>query len=256
MLFGICTPSVNGPALKAAGWDYVEDNVQGLLQGLLPDDQWTVPPPAALPVLAANVLVPGSLKITGPDVNADRLKSYMDTVTRRAETVGIQTLVFGSGAARMVPPAFSLVTAAQQIAAFARMAAELAARHGITIVLEPLNRHECNIINSVAEAARYAKTVDHANCQVLVDTFHLWMENEPLENVHRAVGSIRHVHVADLNGRVAPGLSGRADYRPLFRLLKQAGYDRTISVESSPIPDFQTTAPRVLTFIREQWAAA
>ena len=43
MLFGICTPSSNATALRAAGWDYVEDNVQGLLQGLVPDDQWAVP---------------------------------------------------------------------------------------------------------------------------------------------------------------------------------------------------------------------
>ncbi len=256
MLFGICTPSTNAAALRAAGWDYVEDNVQGLLQGLVPDDQWAAPAPAALPVLAANVLLPASLKVTGPEADLDRLKSYMDTVTRRAGRVGIQTLVFGSGAARMVPPGFSMTTAAQQVAAFARMGAELAAAHGITIVIEPLNRHECNIVNSVAEAARHARTVDHPNCQVLVDTYQLWMENEELENVHRAAGVIRHVHLADLNGRVAPGLSGRADYRPLFRILKQAGYDRTLSVESSPIPDFQTTAPIVLAFIKDQWAAA
>ena len=64
------------------------------------------------------------------------------------------------------------------------------------------------------------------------------------------------MHLADLNGRVAPGQSGRADYRPLFRILKQAGYDRTISVESAPIPDFETVAPKVLAFVKEQWAAA
>ena len=45
MRFGICTPSAQAAAARAAGWDYVEDNVQGLLQGLVPagDDQWSVP---------------------------------------------------------------------------------------------------------------------------------------------------------------------------------------------------------------------
>jgi sugar phosphate isomerase/epimerase len=256
VLFGICTPSVNAPALQAAGWDFVEDNVQGLLQGLLPDDQWHAPAPAVLPVLAANVLVPGSLKITGPDVDPDRLKQYMATVTRRAGGVGIKTLVFGSGAARMVPPGFDRATAERQVVDFARMAAELAGTHGVTIVFEPLNRHECNIVNSVAEAAEFAARVDHPNCQVLVDTFHLWMEHEPVENVARAVSMIRHVHVADLDGRVAPSLSGKADYGPLFRILKAAGYDGTVSVESSPIPDFEVTAPKVLAFLKDQWATA
>ena len=256
MLFGICTPSVNAPALRAAGWDYVEDNVQGLLQGLQPDDQWQPPAPAVLPVLAANVLVPGSLKITGPDVDAERLKQYMAAVSRRAGAVGIKTLVFGSGAARMVPPLFDRPTAERQVVDFARMAAEVAAPHGVTIVFEPLNRHECNIVNSVAEAAEFAARVGHPNCQVLVDTFHLWMEHEPVENVARAVAAIRHVHVADLDGRVAPSLSGKADYRPLFAVLKRAGYDGTVSVESSPIPDFDLAAPKVLAFLKDQWATA
>ena len=256
MLFGICTPSGNAAALKAAGWDYVEDNVQGLLQGLVPDDQWTFPPLPALPILAANVLVPGSLRITGPEADLDRLTAYMATVAQRAGRVGIRTLAFGSGAARMVPTGFDRATAERQVVAFATAAAEQLAAHGVTLVFEPLNRHECNIVNTVAEAADLAARVDRPNCQVLVDTFHLWMEAEPLEHVRAAVDRIRHVHVADLDGRVAPSLSGKADYRPLFRILKAAGYDGTVSVESSPIPHFEVKAPRVLAFLKEQWAAA
>ena len=256
MLFGICAPLASAAAVKAAGWDYVEDNVQGLLQGLVPDDQWTAPPPAVLPVLAANVLVPGSLKVTGPDADLPKLTAYMATVLRRAQQVGIRTLVFGSGAARMVPPGFDMARANDQIIAFARASAELAAGHGITIVVEPLNKSECNIVNSVAEAAAVAAAVDHPNCQALVDTFHLWMEHEPVDNVARAIALIRHVHVADLHGRVAPGLSGKADYRPLFRVLKDAGYDDTISFEGAPIPDFEATAPKVLAFLKDQWASA
>ncbi len=256
MLFGICTPSANAAAVKAAGWDYVEDNVQGLLQGQVPDEQWTEPAPAALPVLAANVLVPGGLKIAGPEADADRLEAYLSVVARRAGRVGIKTLVFGSGAARMVPAGFDLATAGQQVVAFARMAAEVCGERGVTVVIEPLNRNECNIVNTVAEAARYVKAVDHPNCQLLVDTWHLWMEAEPVENVRRSAAMIRHVHLADLHGRVAPGLSGKADYRPVFRVLKDAGYDGTISFEGAPIPNFETVAPKVLEFVKGQWAAA
>ncbi len=255
MRFGICTPSAQAAAAKAAGWDYVEDNAQGLLQGLVPDDQWTEPPPAALPVLAANVLLPASLKVTGPDADPGRLLAYMETVARRAGRVGVRTLVFGSGAARMVPPGFDRATADRQVIDFARLAADALAPHGVTLVVEPLNRRECNIVNSVTEADDVARAVDRPNCWPLLDTWHLWMEHEPVPSPAVAA-RLRHVHVADLEGRVAPGLSGHADYRPVFAALKAVGYDRTISVESSPIPDFAAAAPRVLAFLKDQWATA
>ncbi len=131
MRFGICTPSAQAAAARAAGWDYVEDNVQGLLQGLVPDDQWSPPPPPALPIVAANVLLPSQLKVTGPDVDPGRLRSYLETVARRAGTLKLETLVFGSGAARMVPPGFDRPTADRQVIDFARLAADALAPHGV-----------------------------------------------------------------------------------------------------------------------------
>src|SRR4051794_32386920 len=109
MKFGICTSFDHAPAAKAAGWDYVEASVQSLLKGEVSDAEWdgmrqvgTSP----LPTLAANMLVPANLKITGPDVNPEALRTYMDRVTRRAKQAGIETLVFGSGGARQVPEGF------------------------------------------------------------------------------------------------------------------------------------------------------
>jgi D-psicose/D-tagatose/L-ribulose 3-epimerase len=192
-------------------------------------------------VLAVNLLVPPSLKITGPSVDPEGLARYIATVARRAASVGVKTLVFGSGAARAVPAGSDLATAAA---------------HGMMLVIEPLHRAECNIVNSVAEAARYARSVGHPNCQVLLDTYHLWMEDEPVENVRRVAGTIRHVHVADLQGRVAPGQSGKSDYRPLFRVLKDAAYPGSISFEGAPMAEFDVTAPKVLEFLRGQWASA
>jgi hypothetical protein len=95
MLFGICTPAANAQAVKDAGWDYVEDNAQSLLQGLVPDDQWQAPPQPALPILAANVLLPGTLKVVGPTVDSAQLRTYITTVLSRAHLVGITKIVFG-----------------------------------------------------------------------------------------------------------------------------------------------------------------
>jgi sugar phosphate isomerase/epimerase len=256
MQFGICTSIANAAAVKSAGWDYVEDNVQNLLQGMAPDDQWKAPAPAVLPVLAANVLLPGTLKVTGPTVDVALQKKYMTTVLRRAKQVGITKLVFGSGVARNIPDGFDHETASKQIVEFSKMIADLAAEQGVLIVLEPLNKGECNVINSVAEGMRYVKAVDKPAFACLVDSYHFWLEDEPLENLRRAMPVIRHVHLADKDGRVAPGLSGKADYRPFFRVLKNAGYDELMSFEGTNMPDFETTAPKVLEFVKKQWAEA
>src|SRR4051812_33956938 len=259
MQFGICTSIDHAPAAKAAGWDYIEESVQALLEGLVPDAQWTGAAKvkrSALPVLTANLLVPAALKITGPDADMEgTLRPYIATAARRAKQVGIETLVFGSGGARNVPEGFDRGRAFQQLVAFARMAGEEAARAGVTIVVEPLNRGECNVINSVAEAMEIVRAANHRNFRCLVDSYHLWVENEPLENVKDAMEHIAHVHVADKDGRVAPGESGTADYVPLFRVLHKGGYRGRISVEATNF-DIPTAAPRVLNFLKQQWSAA
>jgi sugar phosphate isomerase/epimerase len=259
MQIGICTSTENSASVRAAGFDYVEDSVQGLLQGLTPDVEWSGARRIAstdVPVRACNMLVPGSLKITGPDVDRDALKRYMQAVLRRADQLDIRTLVFGSGGARNVPEGFDREQARQQITTFVRDFVADAQRHNVTVVLEPLNRKECNIINSVAEAMTYVQAVNHPNFQCLLDTYHFWLEDEPLENLRKYVQSIRHVHLADKEGRVAPGLSGKDDYKPVFRILKQAGYTGRISFEGSPIPEFSKTAPAVVEYIRRQWIDA
>lgn len=256
MEFGICTSVKNSDAVKRAGWDFVEENVQSLLKGQTPDSEWTGDAEAAasvLPVLAANSLVPGSLKITGPTADRAALDHYLATVIRRAKGIGIKTIVFGSGDARKVPEGFDRDTAKGQIIDFATTAAGLAANAGIMVVIEPLNRGETNIVNTVAEGMQIVREINHPNFQCLVDTYHMWLEDEPLEHIADAIGSLRHVHVADKEGRVAPGLSGKSDYHPIFKILRQGNYSGRISFEGKVMADFDSTAPRVLAHLRQQW---
>ncbi|MGH7215036.1 MAG: sugar phosphate isomerase/epimerase family protein [Tepidisphaeraceae bacterium] len=256
--FGVCTSVDHAAVMKAGGWDFVEENVQTFLQGLAPDVQWTNDAKAKaspLPIPCAALLVPGSLKITGPSVDVAALTKYIGTVAARAQTCGLRKLVFGSGGARNVPEGWSRDEAREQVLAFLRMATPIAQRHSVTLVVEPLNRKECNIVNTVAEAMTYVREVDHPNVRCLVDSYHLWLEDEPLSNVKEAMPAIRHVHLADKDGRVAPGESGMSDYRPLFRVLKEGGYDAEVSVEAVNF-DIPKDGRRVLEFLKKQWSDA
>src|SRR5688500_20132076 len=98
MRFGICTTIEKSAAARDAGWDFIEESVQGLLQGLEPDANWSGRDRAkqsALPVPAANMLVPAWLKVCGPEVKREQLAAYMRAVLRRADQLDIRTLVFG-----------------------------------------------------------------------------------------------------------------------------------------------------------------
>ncbi|MGD0389879.1 MAG: sugar phosphate isomerase/epimerase family protein [Tepidisphaeraceae bacterium] len=258
MRFGICANAKRAEELRSAGADFVEENVQTFLRGLLNDAEWqgTWSGDSALPVFAANSLVPGDLKIVGPSIDFEGLRKYLQTVVARAQRVGIKVLVFGSGTARNIPDGFDRERAQVQIVAFCKMAAELCGRAGVTLVLEPLNRGECNVINTVGEALTYVKSVNHRNFQCLVDSYHFWVENEKLAELEKAMPWIRHVHVADKDGRVPPGQSPTADYRPFFRVLKRANYQGAISVEALNFNDFQTVGKRVIAFLHRQWDEA
>jgi sugar phosphate isomerase/epimerase len=256
MRFGICTSIENSAAVKAAGWDFVEENAQSFLQGNVADGQWhglDRAKASPLPVLAVNCIIPGAMKMTGPAVDWEKLANYTQTMLSRAEKAGVKTVAFGSAGSRNVPDGFDREKARGQIVDFLRWAGPIAGRHGITIAAEPLDHRESNILNRVGEVMQCVKAVNHPNVMCLVDSYHFWIENDRLEDLKPAAPWIRHVHVADKDGRLPPGDSKTADYRPIFRVLKDGGYDGSISVESPAFKDMDVQARRVLGYLKRQW---
>jgi sugar phosphate isomerase/epimerase len=185
---------------------------------------------AAVPAIAANSFVPGELKITGPAVDLNALEAYASTAFERAARAGLQTIVFGSGGARRIPDGFDREAAWQQLVRFGECIGPLAAARRVTVVVEPLNRRECNVLNLIGECARYVREVDHPNVQLLVDAYHWAVEGDSEEDLVAALPIIRHAHIATYASRMAPGLEP-CDFGPFFRALARGGYDGPISIE-------------------------
>jgi sugar phosphate isomerase/epimerase len=106
----------------------------------------------------------------------------------------------------------------------------IAARHDVTLVVEPLNRGECNFINSLAEGAEAVLSCDHPNVRLLADIYHMMREDESPDAITRHGRLIRHVHVAERDKRTAPGTAGD-DFRPYLRALADTGYRGDFALE-------------------------
>ncbi len=236
MKFGICSGPEVAAQAHAAGFDYLEINVQAHLRPMQPEAEFHVfceqLKQLPIPCRAANCFLPGHLKVTGPEVNWDTLEHYVGVALARAERVGIQFIVFGSGASRKVPEGFSREVAWSQLARFARLCHEIAREHGIIIVLEPLQRSETNIVNSVSEGMRLVQEVDLPNFRLLVDAFHWAKEEEPVSSIVQAGSLLRHAHIATYAQRKAPGLEA-CDFQPFFHALQQVGYQGMLSIEAA-----------------------
>ena len=258
-LFGICTGTAASTAAKQAGWDFIEENVQSLFKGAEPDDKYDGQEKiaaSALPIYAANCLIPSGLKITGPSVDMDSLRRYASNVLRRADQANCRRLVFGSGAARRVPEDWDKARATEQIVEFGKMIAPIAQENRVIIVLEHLSRSECNIVNDLTEELSIVRRVNHPAFRALLDTYHFWIDALPMSQIEPLLPHIEHVHLADREGRVPPGESQTSDYRPIFSLLRRAGYDGGLSVEATGFGDIAAAGPRVLAFLKRQWNQA
>ena len=131
---------------------------------------------------------------------------------------------------------------------------ERAARHGVPLLYEPLNRYETNLINTVGETADFLRSLRTRNVLLLADLFHMNIEESDLAAALRLGGEkVGHVHFADSNRR-AIGL-GHTAIAPVIAALREIGYGGYLSAEIVPLPNEETAARWTIDSFRSAMAA-
>jgi len=161
----------------------------------------------------------------------------------------------------------------EQAAEVHRAIAPVAQAAGMRCAVEPLNRFEAHVLNTMEQAARYVKRVNHPYFGATHDTFHAHIEEkDPVGSIRtlHETGKLFHVHISE-NDRGTPG-RGHARLRESVAELRRLGYDGWLTVEAfgSAVPGL-SAATRVwrsffadpkevytegVALIRSAWAAA
>lgn len=127
---------------------------------------------------------------------------------------------------------------------YLQKAADFAAEHEVTLVLEYLNRFEIYFVNTAADAVKVCQAVDRPNFKTMVDSFHANIEERNFyDPVITAKPYLAHIHISE-NDRGIPGAGNNIRWDDFFRGIKDSGYDGYLTIEafSSFLPDLAGAA--------------
>lgn len=112
-----------------------------------------------------------------------------------------------------------------------RTVCQQATDRGLSIALEPINRFETDLVNTTADSLRMIRAIDHPAAKVMIDTFHMTIEESDIGAAIRAAGDdLIHVQVSENHrGVTGTGLTPWTEFRDALR---DIGYGGAVVIES------------------------
>lgn len=253
MLAGITAAPEEISLAAAAGFDYVE--LSGKRVAAMSEDAFAslerILMRVGVPCLGLNACCPAEVIIAGPGFDPSAVRLYAGRLARRAEALGVRVIGVGSPLSRRLPDGYSAAQAKAEALTFLHIFRERMAGAGVTVCVEALADCYCNFVNTLAEAAELAEL---AGCKVVLDYYNMERMGEADTDVRPYISFISHAHISDDDG--SPNLRSplksdkAAVHRARIRGLRDAGYDRTMTLETD-VPFNAARATESLRLIRE-----
>jgi len=178
-------------------------------------------------------------------LGVDYLKTCIDLAAEVGAPNVIGPMYSATGKTRLLPEA-DRENQRRWAAEGLRAAGEYAAERGVGLAIEPLNRFETDLVNTVEAGLDLCERIGLDNVGLLLDTFHMNIEERSIPAAMRMAGSrLRHLHTCE-NDRGAPG-SGHVDWNGVFTALSEIAYDGDVAIESFT-PEIQEIARAVSTW--------
>lgn len=186
---------------------------------------------------------PKGLHLTAPDASLRaRSWEYFRRLIGLAADLGAGcVMVLGSSRQRAAVDGATVAEATARLReGLAQMAPHATAR-GVTVLVEPLAPHLCNVVNSLDEAMDIVRAIGSPAVQTMFDTHNAVREEIPHSRaIRRYFRHIRHVHLNEMDGR-HPGTGGY-DFPDVLHALDELGYSGWLSLE---VFDFRPGGERI-----------
>lgn len=221
------------PHVKALGFDAIELPLENT-------EDWSAD--EVRPILEEHGLQAGVCAAMGPGRDLTSIDPQVVAATQEYVRACIDHAV-GIGATIVAGPMYSptgqtgaieffererlleaLITNLTPVIAYAEV-------HGMRLAIEPLNRFETSLFNTVEQTMPLIEMLDHPSFGLLLDTFHMNIEERDIgAAIRRAGDRIVHFHACG-NDRGAPGNDG-IDWHAVRNALNEVGYAGMVSIES------------------------
>ncbi|HEY7032475.1 MAG TPA: sugar phosphate isomerase/epimerase family protein [Thermomicrobiales bacterium] len=221
------------PKIKAWGFDQIEIPIEQ------PTD-WEPARTAALlrelelRVSVCCVMAPGRDFTVEDRATVAATRDYLCTCVDVAATVGANVvggpMYAPTGKTWAMEPG-ERRTVVGRIVEGLRPVANYAGERGVALAIEPINRFETSVVNTAEQALELLEGIDSPACGVLLDTFHMNIEEKSPAAAIRAVGArLVHVHACG-SDRGAPG-ADHTNWEENFAALTEIGYGGALVIES------------------------
>lgn len=255
--------SVNAPldrleALRRAGYDCIEPSNTDL--AAMGEAEFL----AAAAALEASGLrcevidnpIPCSVSFAAPDWDTGTWVDYLRLSAERAERLGAKYWCFGNGASRVLPGGPEAdARVRENFRAAVLLCADIAAEHGLAVIVEPLGPSVTNYLTTVAETAAYVRGLARENIFTMVDYRWEYEQARPVSELYDNAALIVHAHIdspaTDYNGqkiRRVPSADDGVDYGEFFGFIKSGAFRGVLSIEANSFDDFEGALAAAMVF--------
>lgn len=250
--FGICAHPDQIAAAAAAGYDYLEMNLNDMLE--MDEEKYRA---MAADMKKHNIyaevvygMLPDGVQLVGEGVRSQQIHDALDISFDLAQALGAEIIIFDCEKARMLPRNFDPAMAWRQLGNFIRLLQSYAAKFDMKVVLLPLRRSAAELLNYLSEATLISAMLRLDRIGVAASSFNMAMEAESLPRLKRTGSLLWHMRMSNVLGNRPPKAGDGEDYASTFAALREMDYNGRITMEA-PCANFEGDAKEALLRLKQ-----